>query len=194
MYSVLLDSSNKNLCVGVAKDGVILDKVEYEAWQRQSELMIPELNNLLAKHNINRCDIKEVIVANGPGSYTGVRIAVTIAKTTGVALNCDIYAISSLEAQKLCKSPTICLINARSNRSYIGVYNDEKVILKDCIMNNDDVLQYIKNHKNYKLTGELDYLNLKSEPYDIIQGLLYSKCEENKIKDVLSLKPVYMKD
>lgn len=194
MYTIILDSSNTILCVALAKNNLIIDEISYEAWQRQSELMIPELSKILDRNKIQKEDISEVIVANGPGSYTGVRIAVTIAKTLGVTLGINVYAISSLEAQKLCKIPTICLINARSNRSYIGVYKDNEVILSDRIMKNDEVMDYIKSHPEYKITGELDYLNIEGSKYHIAQGLLSSKSDLNKVDNVLSLKPVYMKD
>ena len=62
MITVLLDSSNTNLSVGIAKDNLLLEYISYEAWQRQSEYMIVELNKLLEKHNIQKEDIKEEIV------------------------------------------------------------------------------------------------------------------------------------
>ena len=100
MYTILLDSSNTSLTVGLAKDGALLESISYEAWQTQSEHMIPELDSLLKKYNAQRKDIKDVVVAIGPGSYTGVRIAITIAKTIATALGVDVYTISSLRCQK----------------------------------------------------------------------------------------------
>ena len=40
MYTVILDSSNKDLYVGLLKDGVLIDEITYQAWQRQSEYKI----------------------------------------------------------------------------------------------------------------------------------------------------------
>ena len=93
MITILLDSSNTNLSVGLAKDNLLLDYISYEAWQQQSEFMIPELDKLLKKHHVDKTDISDVIVANGPGSYTGVRIAITIAKVIATALNVKLYAL-----------------------------------------------------------------------------------------------------
>ena len=45
--------------------------------------------------------------------------------------------------------PSICLINARSGRSYIGVYQDDQILLEDQIMKNDEVLNYIEEHPDY---------------------------------------------
>ena len=193
MISVLLDSSNTNLSVGIAKDNLLLEYVFYEAWQRQSEYMIVELNKLLEKHNIQRDDIKEVIVAKGPGSYTGVRIAITIAKTIALALNTKLYAVSSLRVQKDGICPSICLINARSGRSYVGVYQDQKTLVDDCIMKNDDLLNYINEHPDYSVCGDVKYLGLESKESNNLQAMLDLKQSLEEINP-LSLKPVYMKD
>ena len=193
MVTILLDSSNTNLSVGVARDNLLLESISYEAWQRQSEYMIPELNKLLDKYQIERNEIKDVMVAMGPGSYTGVRIAITIAKTIAVALNARLYAVSSLKVQKDGKNPSICLINARSGRSYMGVYEGEKTIMADCIMKNDDVLKYIADHPSYSICGDVKYLGFEEKEIDNIAQMLSLKDSAESINP-LSLKPVYMKD
>ena len=193
MYTILLDSSNTNLSVGLAHDNLLLDSVSYEAWQRQSEYMIPELNKLLEKYEVNRDEIEAVMVAKGPGSYTGVRIAITIAKTIAVSLGCKLYPVSSLRAQKGGKNPSICLINARSGRSYIGVYEDQKVLLDDQIMKNDEILLYIAEHPSYSVCGDVKYLGLEpKETNNIFEMFSLKDCLEDV--NPLSLKPVYMKD
>ena len=193
MITILLDSSNTNLSVGIARDNLLLEYISYEAWQRQSEYMIPELDKLLSKYNVSRDEIKEVMVAKGPGSYTGVRIAITIAKTIATALDAKLYAVSSLRVQKACKNPSICLINARSGRSYIGVYEDDKVLLDDQIMKNEDVLNYIKEHPNYSVCGDVKYLDLDGVTSNNIQEMLSLKKVLEPVNP-LSLKPVYMKE
>jgi tRNA threonylcarbamoyl adenosine modification protein YeaZ len=193
MITILLDSSNTNLSVGIARDNLLLEYISYEAWQRQSEYMIPELSKLLSKYNVSRDEIKEVMVAKGPGSYTGVRIAITIAKTIATALDAKLYAVSSLRVQKACKNPSICLINARSGRSYIGVYEDDKVLLDDQIMKNEDVLNYIKEHPNYRVCGDVKYLGLVGVISNNIQEMLSLKKVLVPVNP-LSLKPVYMKE
>lgn len=194
MITILLDSSNTSLTVGLAKDNVLLESVSYEAWQEQSEHMIPELDKLLDKYSVQRSDIKEVVVAVGPGSYTGVRIAITIAKTIAAALGAKIYPISSLRCQKDRKNPSICIINARSGRSYFGVYEGEKIIVEDCIMTNDKVIEYINEHPDFSLCGNAQYLKLEGREPDIARGLLDLKQYVKPADNPLAVKPVYMKD
>ena len=194
MYVVLLDSSNTSLTVGLANETGVLESVSYEAWQSQSEHMVPELDKLLNKYNVSYKDISDVVTSIGPGSYTGVRIAITIAKTIAVATGANLYGISSLRCQKDRKNPSICLINARSGRSYFGVFEDEKVIVEDTILTNDKVLEYIKNHPNYSVCGNASYLGLDGVEPDIARELFaLMKCS-SPVKDPLALKPVYMKD
>ena len=193
MITVLLDSSNTNLSVGVAKDNLLLECISYEAWQRQSEYMILELDKLFTKYDIKKEDISDVIVAKGPGSYTGVRIAITIAKTIATALDAKLYAVSSLRVLKNDTKPSICLINARSNRSYIGVYQDTKTLLEDQIMKNEDVLKYIEEHPDYVVCGETKYLGVDGYISNNIKEMLSLK-ESLDSLNPLSLKPVYMKE
>ena len=193
MYTILLDSSNTNLSVGLARDNLLLENISYEAWQQQSEYMIPELNKLLKKYEVKNDEISAVMVAKGPGSYTGVRIAITIAKTIAVALGCKLYAVSSLRVQKDGKNPSICLINARSGRSYIGVYEGNETLLEDQIMKNDEVLKYIADHPPYSVCGDVKYLGLEAKETNNVLEMLSLK-EVLDDLNPLSLKPVYMKD
>ena len=193
MITILLDSSNTNLSVGIAKDNLLLESISYEAWQQQSEHMIPELSKLLEKYDVNKNDIEEVVVAMGPGSYTGVRIAITIAKTIAVALNTKLYPVSSLRVLKDGDVPSICLINARSGRSYFGVFKGNDIIIGDRIMKNDEVLAYISEHPGYSICGDTKYLGLEGKQTSNIQEMLNLK-EALSYVNPLSLKPVYMKD
>ena len=100
MFTILLDSSNTSLTVGLAKDDVLLEEISYEAWQSQSEHMVPELDKLLNKYGVDIKAIKEVVVAIGPGSYTGVRIAITIAKTIATVLDVKVYDLFQFTVEK----------------------------------------------------------------------------------------------
>ena len=194
MYTILLDSSNTKLGVGLAKNNELLEVISYEAWQQQSEYMVLELNKLLTKYEVKNEDIESVMVAVGPGSYTGVRIAITIAKTISVALGVKIYPVSSLQVLKSTKKPSICLINARSKRSYIGVYENEKVILKDTIMSNLEVLSYIDNHPEYVVCGDTAYLQKEGYISNTIEEMLSLKGHIVPNESSFDVKPVYLKD
>ena len=192
MYQLLLDSSNKFLSVGLAKDGKVVDKICYEAWQRQSEMMVTEVDNILKRNNVDKKDLDTIVVGVGPGSYTGVRIGVTIAKTIAYALRIKLIGKSSLSLLKHQDFPTICVFNARSGRSYFGVYQGEKVLEKDAVVENEKVLEYIHAHPDYLLNGDTYQLGLESGEFDIIENLNDKRHGEEI--DPFKLVPVYLKD
>lgn len=194
MYSLLLDSSNTNLSVGLAKEHQLIDETSYEAWQRQSEMMVEEIDKLLKKNHVSRNDLSSVVVSKGPGSYTGVRIALSIAKTVSFALNIPLYLVSSLKAMEEENAPTICLMNARSKRSYIGVYEGDKCLLEDTIFDNDKVLDYINKNPGYAVSGDLSYLGIEGKHVNILANLAKQDIEMNLEKEPLGARPVYLKD
>lgn len=194
MISVLIDTSNRNLSIAIARDGMILESVEYDAWQKQSEFLVAELDNLCKKNNIDPKTIGEVVSAKGPGSYTGVRIAVSVAKVMAFALNIPLYLISSLEDMKDEEKPSICLMNARSKRSYIGVYEGDKALISDTIWDNDAVLKYISEHPDYSIMGDVSYLGIEGKKPALFRNLLQGSKEKYRVANVLEAKPVYLKD
>jgi len=194
MYSLILDSSYKNLTVGIAKDNIVLDEVDYECYQRQSELLIVEIEKILKKNCIDSKQINEILVTVGPGSYTGVRIALTIAKVYSYALKINCYAFSSLKVLQKEDVPSICLMNARSNRSYIGVYLNNEVIISDTVLSNEKVIEYIGNHSDFALCGDLSYLEKEGYKASLSANMIRLKSEDSLVKDIMGLKAIYLKD
>lgn len=197
MYSLLLDSCSVKLAVGLAKDNKMIDEIYYDAWQRQSEFIIQEIQNIILKNDILPKDIDEIIVTKGPGSYTGVRISLTIAKVLGTLNNkLKIYTISSLHILKDKDNLSICLLNARSSRSYVGIYQGNECILEDCVLENNKVLKLIDKYKDASICGEVNQLDKKfnSLTTDIFNNMLDIKKSIKPVKDPLSINAVYLKD
>ena len=194
MATLLLDSSNTSLSVGIESKGELLGSISYEAWQAQSEHMIPEIDNLLKKYSLTRKDISGVVTSIGPGSYTGVRISLTIAKVIALCLDVPIYPVSSLRVLKDNDKPSICLINARSGRSYFGVYEKDKVIVSDTIKTNEEVLAYIKEHPSFSICGNVSYLGYENLDTNICLQMVSLLKSLSPFENSLALKPVYLKD
>lgn len=194
MIGVLLDSADKNLSVALTKDHAFLGKVSYAAWQRQSELLVDEIDKLLKSNGLKGKDVDYVVCSKGPGSYTGVRIALTVAKTIAFALKVPLYLASSLEVLQEEEKTSITLMNARGKRSYFAVYSGEEAIVKDCIKDNEEVLSYIAEHPDFSLCGDLGYLGLEGKPVDVLSIL--NKCDTSShlCQEPLGARPVYLKD
>ena len=194
MYSLLLDSSNTNLSVGICKNNQIIYHNSFSCWQRQSELMIPEIEKGLKEVSLSLLDFEEIVCAKGPGSYTGVRIALTIAKIISQMSGAKLILVSSLMAMGNANKKYIALMNARSARSYIGIYDQGKVILEDTIKTNEEVKELIKEFSSFEVIGEGSYLGIEATLPNEVEGLLSWKELINPEEDVLKVKPVYLKD
>ena len=194
MAFLLLDSSNTSLSVGFENNGFLEGFTSYEAWQIQSEHMVPEIDALMKKLGLTRDDIKGIVTSIGPGSYTGVRIALTIAKVASLATGAPIYPVSSLRVLKDNDKPSICLINARSGRSYFGVYQGKETIVSDTIKTNDEVKQFIAEHPDYSICGDARYLGYENNDTNICQQMVSLLPHLEKAENDLSVKPVYLKD
>ena len=167
------------------------DKIEMI---RQELGIPPEFNHLLKKYSLTRKDISGVVTSIGPGSYTGVRISLTIAKVIALCLDVPIYPVSSLRVLKDNDKPSICLINARSGRSYFGVYEKDKVIVSDTIKTNEEVLAYIKEHPSYSICGNVSYLGYENLDTNICLQMVSLLKSLSPFENSLALKPVYLKD
>ena len=194
MATLLLDSSNTSLSVGFENNGLLIGFTSYEAWQIQSEHMVPEIDKLMSELNLTRKDIKGIVCSIGPGSYTGVRIALTIAKITSLACSCPIYPVSSLRVLKDNDKPSICVINARSNRSYFGVYQGKEILVSDSIKTNDEVKEYIASHPEYSICGDARYLGCENFDTNICKQMVSLIDALTPSENDLAVKPVYMKD
>ena len=194
MYSLLLDSSNTNLSVGICKNNQIIYQKSFSCWQRQSELMIPEIEKGLKEVSLSLLDFEEIVCAKGPGSYTGVRIALTIAKIISQMSGAKLILVSSLMAMGNANKKYIAIMNARSARSYIGIYDQGKVVLEDTIKTNEEVKELIKEFSSFEVIGEGSYLGIEATLPNEVEGLLSWKELINPEEDVLKVKPVYLKD
>jgi len=98
----------------------------------------------LTENNISIKSIDKIFVVNGPGSFTGVRIGVTIAKTIAWALNKDLVPLSSLEYMATSNSNKkylISMIDARRGNVFAGIYDSNlNCIKKDSLIGLDELL------------------------------------------------------
>ena len=194
---LLLDSSDQNLSVGIGKDNEVIYRSSFYAWQRQSEYMIPEIEKALKEVDITLKEIDEIALGIGPGSYTGIRIPLSIAKTFNALFDTPIKALSSLRIMGTSSEKYIALMNARSNRSYIGIYDLGEVVLKDRVVTNEEVLDIIEKYvkEGYVLKGSLDYLKKGYQSTnDVIDGLLSHSLICEAVINPISLCPTYLKD
>ncbi|ALC87770.1 hypothetical protein AM499_19640 [Bacillus sp. FJAT-22090] len=127
-----IDTSHTPLAVAVVKDDQVLAEYKSSLKITHSIGTMPAIEELLKKADIKPNEIDAIAVANGPGSYTGVRIGVTIGKTLAWTLNIPIVSISSLQVlagNVPFFSGVVCsIMDARRGNVFTGIYMNEEVV------------------------------------------------------------------
>lgn len=96
MKVLAIDTSNHPMSVAVVEDDQLLATTTLNMVRNHSIYLMPTINNLFELVKWQPTDIDRVVVAQGPGSYTGIRIAATTAKTLAETLNVELVGVSSL--------------------------------------------------------------------------------------------------
>ena len=134
MRILYIDTSSSFLYAGISEDNNLLAEVKKEFGTSLSEEALPEIVGLFTKTNLQAKDIDKIIVVNGPGSFTGIRIGITIAKVYAWSLNIPITTITSLEAMMLSSETNkikVPMIDARRRYVFSAIYDERNnVILK----------------------------------------------------------------
>lgn len=193
MISLYLDTSCKYLCIGLAKDYQIIYKFQQEAFKKQSEMTIPMLKKALDLNNLTLDDINEVVVTIGPGSFTGIRIGMCIAKVLASLKKIPLKAISSLNAYANV-GQKIVVLDAKAQRVYLGIYKNNQKVLDECVLENSKVLELLKDYQDYDLVLDSYLFNQESEEIDVIENMNRIAKEITPINDVDGLLPIYLKE
>lgn len=147
MITLFLDTSTTKFIVGIYKDFNCLFLDIDDNNMDLSSKVLPKIDYALKKCDLMLDDINKIMVVNGPGSFTGIRVGVTIAKTLAWTKNIDILTVSSLELLATTttdKEYVVPLIDARRDCFFSGVYLNGKNVLEDQYISKDKLIEKIK--------------------------------------------------
>lgn len=151
MYTLFISTFDKYIQIGLLKEDELLIHEIKESINSHSVHTIPLIKKILKDNNISVKDLNQIEVINGPGSFTGVRIGVTIAKTLSFTLNIPIKTISSLEAFSVSSSSDKKLVTLKDIKGvYYGLFDKNNNLLEPLnYLNNKEFNEYVENN-NYQ--------------------------------------------
>ena len=156
-----IDTSTKICTCSIfdSENGVIAE-TSLSVKKNHSNIVMPIIDNLFKISDLNINDIDKIAVAIGPGSFTGVRIALGIAKGLAMALNKPLVAINELDILEAIASGNeneiIPLIDARKERVY---YKYQGNYIDDYLIN---LISNFDKNKKYVFVGDgaINYTNI----------------------------------
>ena len=156
-----IDTSTKICTCSIfdSENGVIAE-TSLSVKKNHSNIVMPIIDNLFKISDLNINDIDKIAVAIGPGSFTGVRIALGIAKGLAMALNKPLIAVNELDILEAIadgnENETIPLIDARKERVY---YKYQGNYIDDYLIN---LISNFDKNKKYVFVGDgaINYKNI----------------------------------
>ena len=168
MYSLILDSATKVLYVALVND----KKVEYEVYIEGSndhaKNIVFRVQEALNTAGIEAKDLDEIVCGIGPGSYTGVRMAVTVCKMLAVFMKKPLYKISTLKLiSSGNKGINLCTIDARRGNVFGCIIDNDtnEYIVKEALYPRSELESKAKEFENVKNPTESAY---KVDPFYIL--------------------------
>lgn len=126
MTTLYIDTSSNYLYTGILSNGELIAEQKLKLDNQLSIFSLPKIEEMLFMSQLDPRDIDKILVCNGPGSFTGIRIGITIAKTWAWALSIPIATVTSLEAMAysvLDSDYIVPVIDARHGCCYSAVFN-----------------------------------------------------------------------
>ncbi|WP_338968494.1 tRNA (adenosine(37)-N6)-threonylcarbamoyltransferase complex dimerization subunit type 1 TsaB [Fusobacterium polymorphum] len=156
-----IDTSTKICTCSIfdSENGVIAE-TSLSVKKNHSNIVMPIIDNLFKISDLTINDIDKIAVAIGPGSFTGVRIALGIAKGLAMALNKPLIAVNELDILEAIASGNeneiIPLIDARKERVY---YKYQNTYIDDYLIN---LISSFDKNKKYIFVGDgaINYKNI----------------------------------
>lgn len=189
MLTLCIDTAYKYLTCALIRDDKILAYYSEECFKRQSEEVFRALDRVFETAGVERTAIDSICISEGPGSYTGVRIAMTIAKVIGEILPCEVYTISTLRLYAACRENCMAVMDARAGRVYCGIYDGDETILEDRALEISAL-----NADMFTVVGDGSLFGKEDDFGSIPEAFLKTRHLWHRVEDIAYLTPKYLKE
>lgn len=186
MNTLFIDTHYLDIIIILLKNGKVVDKKEVINKKNNSEFIMPTIIKV-----IDGVKIDEIIIVNGPGSFTGVRLGVTIAKSLAYLLKIPIKTITTLEVMAI-SNKSYKVAFSDNNGYYLGEFDSDFNKVKEYkYVNNEEFYNnYSDYNTNYYINAEEIYIFLNkrkpTNPHNVNPiyikkiGVEIDKTSENK--------------
>ena len=197
MKILFLDTSSTVITVALLEDLNLIKTIQEKNDHQLSARIFPLIDEIFTSVNWNINDIERIFVVNGPGSFTGIRIGVTIAKVLAWANNIPISTISELELLATTKHNQKYIascIDARRDAVFAGIYDSSGNVLNDQYITISELNNIIDEKKDIvavsydDLTLKCDVVKPQIDIKTIVEKHINDKCLNPH-----EVNPIYLK-
>ena len=158
MKVLAFDTSSKALSVALLEEENRLAELTLTIKKNHSITLMPTIEFLMASIDWKPTDLDRIVVAEGPGSYTGLRIAVATAKALAQTLKIDLVGVSNLLTlvPEEIEGLAIPVMDARRNHVYAGFYQEDQLVYPEGHLSFEAVLERAKGAEKVTFLGEVE--------------------------------------
>lgn len=199
MKILYIDTTTSYLYVALWDENKVVESVSTKLDKDLSVFTLQKIKEMFEKANLEPSSIDKIIVVNGPGSFTGIRIGVTIAKVYAYNLKKKITTISSLQAMALSTKKNveyrIPIIDARRGYVYAAIYDkDNMPILKEQYLSLQALLCAIENLPGDYTVITNDQTEIENkEEYSPNYDRIISTYQDQEELNPHAVNPIYLK-
>lgn len=165
MICLFFDTSSDLLKVSLIKDNKIIFDKELHTKNDHSSYLVPTIDEAFKSNNIDFKELDEIIVGNGPGSFTGTRISIAVAKTYAFSFNIPVYMISSLEELIYDNDGYdfyVPIIEEKKDNLYFSIFDkDKKRVMDDTYSSTEYMYKKLE-----ELDGKILLISLSNKEYE----------------------------
>lgn len=165
MICLFFDTSSDLLKVSLIKDDKIIFDKELYTKNDHSSYLVPTIDEAFKSNNIDFKELDEIIVGNGPGSFTGTRISIAVAKTYAFSFNIPVYMISSLEELIYDNDGYdfyVPIIEEKKDNLYFSIFDkDKKRVMDDTYSSTEYMYKKLE-----ELDGKILLISLSNKEYE----------------------------
>ena len=198
MIRLFIDTSLANVSISVIKDKEELATISKNIPNMHSVYAVSFVKQVLDIAKIDANLIDEIYVVNGPGSFTGLRIGVTIAKTYGYLIKKDIIPVSTLKMLAISSNTDgviMSIIPANKSHYYVGVYdNNYNILYDEKFVSKEEVLELANKYEPYMVSVNQDVIvNRKINKVELNIVKIIDYYQDKERVNYYKLVPNYLK-
>ncbi|MDW2885731.1 tRNA (adenosine(37)-N6)-threonylcarbamoyltransferase complex dimerization subunit type 1 TsaB [Exiguobacterium artemiae] len=169
MKIVAIDTSTKQLSVALSDGQQILAEASYVTSLNHATKLMPLLERMMQEVKWSPRDLTRIVIADGPGSYTGLRIGATTAKTLAYTLGIDLVPVSTLELMAASAGSTgriVAIQDARRGTGFVGFYEEGQLVGEE---QHTVIADFVKTlPADTKITGDTDKFTTELQSFTIV--------------------------
>ena len=211
-----IDTSTRHASVALFKNGQTLIENNWHSKKNHSVELVPNIKKIFDQSGRKQSSLDCIFVLKGPGSFSALRVGVSVAKAIALALNIPLISVNSLDVEfepfKYTEKNTWAIIPAGKQKYYVGMFaqcnttRNKSLVLN--VMSHQEVIQTIPYNINIcgeaaleihtnPMVKEKQIQLLSPPPPTRKSPSIYNLCNEKLINDLvenpLTLQPIYLK-